>query len=151
LIHIDDHFGVYARAELTNGKYRHFKVLRPLAAPNYLMQLSDLDARIAGQEARSLIKTAPVYANLTLGVLALRTCVKDLSPLNLARPAKCDKNTALPYFERLIKLRPSTALFHYLLAGALSVTGHRSLALRRLESCQDFDPCRGLKILLLRQ
>ena len=147
LAHIDDHFGVYVRSDDLPGKAKIFKVLRPLSTPGYLLHLTQNQVRTARQEARSLLKQAPVYANLCLGVLALNGCIRDLSPLSLGRRRQCN-SAPLPFFNKLVRLRPSTGLFRYLKAGVLQMLGRTREALQELKACPDYPACRALKIVI---
>jgi len=150
LVHIDDHFGVYVRKSLKVQNIHVYKVLRPISVPDYLMKLSPEAAGLARHEVMSLLKTAPVYANVTLGILALRGCIPDLSPLSFIKNTGCGSK-ALPYFDRLVSLRPSTNLFHYLRAGVLTLQKGRRPAIAELARCPDYPACRALKILLLKR
>lgn len=145
LVHIDDHFGVYMRKGLKPENIRVYKALRPMATPTYLMRLSNEESATAKREAGSILKSAPVYSGLTMGVLALKHCLPDLSPQSLAKRGTCGQ-TAQPYFDRLVELRPSTGLFHYLRAGAMAMQGHTGAALLELSACDNYPACRGLKM-----
>ena len=145
LVHIDDHFGVFVRSKYADLYPYTFKELTPITDPEYYLYLPINKRLIAQKEAHLIKKTAPVFSNFILGLIELGHCITDLTPKTILTHIPCS-NKAAASFKYCMSKWPSSGLFKYLTAVSELLNSHFNPAKQLLDSCDDFIPCRLLRL-----